>query len=54
VLGVGPESVVQGDRERDSVWQEEEEEVSQSPQLFVTTFPSLSVAVAHQGVGESW
>lgn len=37
----------------DSSWQDEAEEITQSPQLLVTTAPELSVAVAHQGREES-
>lgn len=37
----------------DSSWQDEVEEITQSPQLLVTTAPELSVAVAHQGREES-
>ena len=39
----------------DTVSDEHDEELvmSQSPQLLVTTVPSLDTAVAHQGTGES-
>jgi len=51
--GRGPEEVVQVGTVIDSVWQAEVADTSQSPQPLVTTTPALSVAVAHQGVGES-
>ena len=39
----------------DTVSDEHDDELvmSQSPQLLVTTVPSLDTAVAHQGTGES-
>jgi hypothetical protein len=37
----------------DSTWHDDVEPVSQSPQALLTTTPELSVAVAHQGRGES-
>ena len=45
--------VVQGVMVRPSEVQEELDEMTQSPQLLVTTLPSVLVAVAHQGTGES-
>lgn len=45
--------VVTGEEVVDSSWQDEVEEITQSPQLLVTTAPELSVAVAHQGREES-
>lgn len=48
-----PLVVVQGVMVRLSEVQEELEEMAQSPQLLVTTLPSVLVAVAHQGTGES-
>ena len=45
--------VVQGVMVRLSEVQEELEEMAQSPQLLVTTLPSVFFAVAHQGTGES-
>jgi hypothetical protein len=53
VEGKGPLSVVQEDTVKDSDWQEDRAPMSQSPHLLVTTLPSVSVAVAHQGTGES-
>ena len=51
--GRGPVEVVQAGTSMASAWQAEVAETSQSPQPLVTTTPALSVAVAHQGVGES-
>jgi len=48
-----PEVVVQGVMVRLSEVQEEVEEIWQSPQLLVTTLPSVLVCVAHQGTGLS-
>jgi len=50
---VAPVVVVQGVMVRLSEVQEELEDMEQSPQLLVMTLPSVLVAVAHQGTGES-
>ena len=45
--------MVQDGTEMISGWQEDNELVSQSPHLLVTTTPAESTCVAHQGVGEA-
>jgi len=50
---VAPVVVVQGVMVRLSEVQEELEDMEQSPQLLVMTLPSVLVAVAHHGTGES-
>ena len=48
-----PDVAVQDDVDTVSAVHDEELVMSQSPQLLVTTVPSLDTAVAHQGTGES-